>query len=772
MSDRSTGPYHGFRGRIGRTMAGSEPDWPDRPSAAGLPNVVIVMLDDVGFSDLGCYGGEIRTPNLDRLAAEGVQLTNFHVTPMCSPTRAALLTGVNPHRAGVGHVAQDDPGFPGYRGELAEDVTTIAEVLRDHGYATLMVGKWHLCRDADVSAHGPMHSWPCQRGFQRFYGILDAFTNLHQPHHLVADNHVVDVDRYPDGYYLTDDLTDQALRMVKERKASHPHQPFLLYLAHPAAHAPLHAMPEDIERYADTYSVGWDEVRRRRFERQLELGLLPPGTELPPRNTEPGDEVQPWDELSPDEQRVNARYMAVYAAMIDRVDQTFGRLRATLTEMGEWDNTILVFCSDNGASREGEATGTTNYYNHLATTVGAEAEDVSLDMARFDEIGGPTTMPHYPRGWAMASNTPFRLYKRNTHAGGHTVPCIWHAGSATGVTAPSGRRDQYAHCIDVLPTLLDLLGLPTPSERHGRPVKSLDGVSLAAVLAEASHGEVRNEQVYELAGNRGLYRDGWEAVTNHRKPSGFDDAEWELYHVAVDRSQTHNLAASEPERVADLSRRFDELAHLNQIYPMDEGSGWRWIVRRPDDTVFEEPVTIWPGTPPLEHWRSIRLIWQRTTTITVPILHEAGDRGVLVSHGDQGGGYVVYVDGDRAHLVLNDGYGRMTRLDGGPVPPGEHTVVVRIEAPGGWRWNLSIGVDGGEAARVDDLRMLFPMAPFEGISVGTERRSPVDWDLFQREGPFPYNGTLHHVRYEPGDPAPDAPSTFVELAKQLGSRYE
>jgi arylsulfatase len=283
---------------------------------------------------------------------------------------------------------------------------------------------------------------------------------------------------------------------------------------------------------------------------------------------------------------------------------------------------------------------------------------------------------------------------------------------------------------------------------------------------------VRNEQVYELAGNRGLYRDGWEAVTNHRKPSGFDDAEWELYHVAVDRSQTHNLAASEPERVADLSRRFDELAHLNQIYPMDEGSGWRWIVRRPDDTVFEEPVTIWPGTPPLEHWRSIRLIWQRTTTITVPILHEAGDRGVLVSHGDQGGGYVVYVDGDRAHLVLNDGYGRMTRLDGGPVPPGEHTVVVRIEAPGGWRWNLSIGVDGGEAARVDDLRMLFPMAPFEGISVGTERRSPVDWDLFQREGPFPYNGTLHHVRYEPGDPAPDAPSTFVELAKQLGSRYE
>lgn len=772
-SDDPTAAYHGFEGRIGRTMAGSEPAWPHRPVAPdGAPNVVLVMLDDVGYSDLGCYGGEIETPHLDRLASEGVQLTNFHVTPMCSPTRAALLTGVNPHRAGVGHVAQDDPGFPGYRGELADDVVTAAEVLRDHGWATLMVGKWHLCRDADVSAHGPMHSWPTQRGFQRFYGILDAFTNLHHPHQLVEDQHVVEVDKYPDGYHLTDDLTDRAIALVKERRAAHPRQPFFLYVAHPAAHAPLHARAEDIDRYRDRYHGGWDALREQRHGRQLALGVLADGTPLPPRNDEPGDEVPPWAELSDVEQAVNARYMSVYAAMIHHVDRTIGRLRATLEEMGEWDRTILVFCSDNGASREGEATGTTNYYNHLATTVGGEAEDVAVDHARLDEIGGPTTVPHYPRGWAMASNTPFRLYKRNTHAGGHQVPCLWHAGRATGLQLPPGMRPQYGHAIDVLPTLLDVLGLPAPTERHGRPAKSLDGVSLRTVLDDPAAPEVRTEMLYELAGNRGLYQDGWEVVTNHRKPSGFDDSEWELYHVAEDPVQARDRSADHPERVATMSRRFDELAHLNQVYPLDEGSGWRWIVRRPEDADFELPVTIWPGTPTLDHWRSIRLIWQRTTTVTIDADWRKGDRGVLLAHGDQGGGYVVWVDEGRLRFALNDGYGRMTELDAGELEPGRHRVLLTLEAPGGWRWNVRVGREGQPPAGVDDLRMLFPMAPFEGIDVGIDRRSPVSWQLYEREGPFPYTGRIHSVHYEPMAPAPDAPSTFVELAKQLGSRYE
>ena len=261
-----TDPYQGFEGRVGRTVAGSDPWWPPRVEAPeGSPNVLVILIDDLGYSDLGCYGGEIRTPNVDALAERGVRYTNFHVTPMCSPTRSALLTGLNSHRAGVGHVAHSDPGYPGYAMELTEHAATAAEIYRDAGWATFMAGKWHLAKDSDLNAAGAQRSWPCQKGFERFYGILDGFTNLHHPHRLMSDNQVVEVDRYPDGYYLTDDLTDRCLAWWKELRASHPRKPWFTYLAHPACHAPLHAKAGDIERYRGAYDAGWDEVRARRF---------------------------------------------------------------------------------------------------------------------------------------------------------------------------------------------------------------------------------------------------------------------------------------------------------------------------------------------------------------------------------------------------------------------------------------------------------------------------------------------------------------------------
>ena len=315
-------------------MAGSTPYWPPRPDARGKPNVVIVLTDDVGFSDLGCYGSEIATPHLNALAAKGLRYTNFHVTPMCSPTRAALLTGLNPHAVGVGHVAHSDPGFPGYAMELSQNVATAAEILRDNGYATMMVGKWHLAKDSDCSDAGPRHSWPCQRGFERFYGFLDGFTNLHQPHRLLQDNTAVEVDTYPEGYYLTDDLTDRAIAMMKSSKASDPGKPFFLYFAHGAVHAPLHAKADDIAKYTDRYHDGWDALRAERFARQQQLGVIPEGVKLPPRNSERNNDVLAWDSLPPDKQELFARYMAVYAAMVDNVDQQFGRLVQTLEELG------------------------------------------------------------------------------------------------------------------------------------------------------------------------------------------------------------------------------------------------------------------------------------------------------------------------------------------------------------------------------------------------------------------------------------------------------
>lgn len=434
--------YPGFEGKVGRIFSTSEPHWPARPAPPdGAPNVVVVLCDDLGFADLGCHGSEIDTPNLDRMAAEGLRYTNFHVTPMCSPTRAALLTGLNPHQAGVGTVAHSDPGFPGYAMEIRDDAATLPEILRDRGYRTMAVGKWHLAKDSHLSDAGPRHAWPLQKGFERYYGFLDGFTNLHQPHRLVEDNHAVQTEEYPEGYYLTDDLTDRAVAMVREAKTSDPAQPFFLYLAHGAVHAPLHAKPDDIDKYADRYHEGWDRIREARHRRQIELGVIPEGTPLPPRNSEPGHDVPAWDDLSAEEQALYARYQAVYAAMVDNIDQCFGRLRACLEELGEWDNTIVLFTSDNGGSREGEEHGTSQYFRTLNMLI---PEDLEADHERLDLVGGPQTLPHYPRGWAMASNTPFRLYKINTHAGGHSVPFLvsWPRG-LRAAEAGSFRR-QYA----------------------------------------------------------------------------------------------------------------------------------------------------------------------------------------------------------------------------------------------------------------------------------------------------------------------------------------
>ncbi len=730
--------------------------------------MLVVLVDDLGYADTGPYGGEISTPNLDRLAQSGLRYTNFHSAPMCSPTRASLLTGLNPHDAGVGTVPHADPGFPGYAMELSDDSATIAEILRDNGYATFALGKWHLTLDALQNSAAPRSSWPCQRGFDRYYGVLDAFTNLHHPHRLTEDNHQVEVDRYPDGYFVTDDLTDRAISMIRESKASNPSKPFFCYFAHLAVHAPLHAKPDDVERYRGAYDAGWDAVRQARYERQVSLGVVSPDVELAPRNSEPGDEVMAWDELSDDEKALFARYMEVYAGAVDNIDQNLGRLLDALDEMGELDNTIVIFTSDNGASREGEVAGTTAYYLHLL-----QGDDVEADLARLDEIGGPTTTPHYPRGWAMAGNTPFRLYKLNTHAGGHSVPFLmsWPAGlgSAAGQT-----RRQYAHVTDLLPTLLDLIGVERPTERHGRPLKALAGSSFAPTLRDAAAPSTHHEQIFETFGHRGFYRDGWEVVTRHRPLTHFDDEEWELYDLTADPTELNDLRAEHPGKLAELARAWDRAAWQHQVYPLDEGSNVKYLVRPAWVKVFSEPVTIFAGTPTLERWRSVQLLWFRSVRITATVDHVAGADGYLFAHGDQGSGYGLYVLDDELVVVHNDGRGRMRHGSAGLLEPGARTVVLDLIAPGGNVWDASVSVDGSErpSATMEGLTMFFGMAPFEGIDVGIDRRSPVDWSIYERFGPFAYSGGLHHVRYEPGPLAPDSPEALLPMLREMGARYE
>lgn len=759
--------YPGFGGRVGRTFGASESWWPERPTPpAGAPNIVVILVDDLGYSDVGCFGSEIPTPRIDGLAARGVRYTDFHSTPMCSPTRASLMTGLDPHAAGVGTVAHSDPGFPGYAMEIAPDVATLPETLRANGYSTYMVGKWHLSKDSDQSDAGPRHSWPCQRGFDRYYGFLDGFTNFHHPHRLVSDNSPVDVDGYPDGYYLTDDLTERAISWIRAGKASAPDRPFFLYVAHGAAHAPLHAPAADIEAQRGRYDIGWDELRERRFRRQLELGVVEEGTALAPRNSEPDNDVPAWSDVPERDRALYARYMEVFAAMVHTVDRSTGRLLDALDEMGELDNTIVVFTSDNGASREGEMVGTTAYMVHLTA-----GDDPDADRDRIDLIGGPRTTPHYPRGWAMAGNTPFRLYKINTHAGGHTVPFVmsWPAGGIGG----GELRRQYAHVADLAPTLLDLVGIDPLTEREGRPVRPMTGRSMTPTIRDADAPAQRTEAVYEMIGHRGYYRDGWEVVTLHRPFTPFDDSEWELYDLRNDRTELRDLAAEHPDTLAELTAAWEEAAWATQIYPLDEGTGLKYLLRPPWTETVRQPLTIWPGTPTLERWRSVQLVWLRSFSLEARCAVGDGDTGTVVAHGDQSGGYALYVlDGLVPALAVNDGRGRMTVVRAPALSPGDHVLGARFDAVEGGRWRMTLVVDGEAVHEQPDVPMFYGMSPFEGISIGRDPRSPVWWDVFERHRHFPFTGTLGPVTYVPGDTAPGMPEDVMDVLREMGAAFE
>ena len=752
-----------FHGRLGRTIAQSEPWWPSRQPAEGRrrPNVVVVLLDDMGFSDVGCFGSEIPTPAIDGLAERGVRFSNFHVTPLCSPTRASLLTGLNHHKAGYAFVANTDPGVPNRWASFPADAVTLPEVLHDEGYATFAVGKWHLVPESEMHDGGSREMWPCQVGFDRFYGFLEAFTTLHHPHRLVSDNSPVHVDRYPEGYYLTDDLTDHAIDMIKSTRASDPDQPFFLYFAHAAAHGPLQAKKEDIDRFRDLYHDGWDRVQERRFARQREFGLFPADTVTAERNVEPGSEVAFWDDLAENDQALFARMMSVYAAMISSVDQSTARIVDTLEQLGELDDTVIIFLSDNGATGEGGSRGTVQYVKLPPLMQDDEpVQDVDLEL-----LGGPRSLFHYPRGWAMACNTPFRLYKATTHEGGVRSPLIVSWPGAPG----GGINHGFQYVTDLFPTVLDLVGIPVPGERGGQPLRAIDGVSFARGVGDPALKGSRAEQHEEILGNRSYYRDGWKAVARHRRMTSFGDDTWELYHLADDPGETVDLAGRHPERLAELTDAWAKAAEQHEVYPLDEGSGLALTLRNPAEERFARPLVLLPGTPTIERFRANRLIQNRSFDVEVAFGWDA-DSGVLVSHGGQGGGYAVYVEDAEVRLAWN-AFGELHDLSGGALTPGEQLVRLSISAQGKGRWNVRL-TGGRDEVVLDDLFGFVAFAPLEGIDVGADRRSPVSWPVHERHGSFPYTGALHTVTYRPGELAPDAPQRRIEEMRAAGLRFQ
>jgi arylsulfatase len=757
-----------FRGRIGRYHWESEAYWPPEPSApAGAPNVLVVLLDDVGFAQLGCFGSDIATPTFDGLAASGLRYANFHTTGLCSPTRACVLTGRNHHSCGMGRIVELASGFPGYDARIPRACGLLPAMLTPLGYAAYAVGKWHLTPDEEEHLGARRDRWPLGRGFERFYGFFGGETHQFVPA-LVHDNHVVEPPgAYEDGYHLTEDLVSRAIEFLEDLRHVEVDKPWLLYFAPGACHSPHQAPADWIARYQGHFDAGWDRWREDTVRRQIDGGLLPAHTELSPRP----DWVPAWASLPAAARRVYARYMEAFAGYLSHTDAQVGRLIRWLEAQGELDGTLVVLLSDNGASSEGGPQGSLNdvrAWNVLPTTV-EEAD------ARLDEIGGPRIHNNYPWGWTVAGNTPFRRWKRETHEGGVADPLVvsWPGG----IGSRGEVRGQYVHAIDLVPTILEVVGVEPPSTLGGIEQRPLEGVSFAYSFDDPEAPERHTTQYYEMFGCRAIYHEGWKAVVYHpiqADEPGLDVAGWELYDLASDPSECHDLAAAQPDRLRALVERWWAEAGRYQVLPLDNRPFSDLVFDRPSPVEGRRRYVYRPDRAPVPESVAVN-VKNRRHAITAYVEADGPGplEGVLAVQGSVLGGWSFHLLGDgRLCYVHNLAGWREFRIEG-PVGDrlgrGHHKLrfeftPARDGAP--HRGALLIDGDpvaGGDIERVTWSRFSITGA---GLTVGWARDfSPADRDY---RGPFRFTGRLDRVVIDvDGEPFidPDA-----EVADLLGSQ--
>jgi len=737
--------------KIGRTMAESTPSWPgDIVAPPGSPNIVYCVLDDVGYSDFGCYGSEIATPNIDRLAAGGLRYTNFHTTSLCSPTRAALLTGRNHHAVGMGTLANFDMGYPGYRGMITKDAALMPEILRGIGYNSFAVGKWHLTPMHHTGPSGPFDQWPTQRGFDRYYGFMDGAMNQWEPF-LTEDNHHVATPDDP-NYHLSTDITNRALSMITSQKSLAPEKPFFLYMAFGAGHSPHHVPKEMIDEYVPIFEKGWDVTRDERIARQKAMGIIPQDTVLPPRN--PG--VRAWTELNADEKRLFVRFQAAYAAMLTHTDQQIGRVIDTLETIGQLTNTIFIVMSDNGASQEGSQFGTMHqgrYFERAPMTLEQSIEKI-------DEIGETQWFNNYPLGWAMAGNTPCKFYKQNTHGGGVRDPLVMHWPAGFDKSEAGTLRHQFHHVSDVSPTMLEVIGLGLPKVMNCVDQMPLHGTPMTYTFAGASAPTKKKVQHFEMLGHRGIVADGWKAVTLHLPRTTMDQDVWELYDLNTDFSETNDLAAANPDKLRELEALWWEEAAKYKVLPVDDGSGSR--LRRP----VRKKFVLWPGLERVPSDASPRLTNTSYTIAAHVTVPANGCEGVLMSEGDRWGGYVMFVQDGKPcfhyHFPLERHEVRGTQN----LTPGNHIItweLTKVERASG---HGTLSVDGVEVASVDIPRIIRGWMPFNGLHVGRNNGAPVGTSY---ESPFPFTGTLHRIEVELLDKVP-GPDRDIEMRSEMGKQ--
>lgn len=747
-----------FKGVIGRTAAESTAWWPEPLRAReGAPNVLYIVLDDVGYGQIANFGGLCETPNFDRLAASGLRYSNFHTTALCSPTRTCLLTGRNHHANAMASIVEVAAGFPGYTGEIPFENGFLSEMLTAHGYAAYAVGKWHLTPHPEMNMGARKDRWPLGRGFERFYGFLGGDTNQWNPE-LVYDNHPIEQPRTAEeGYHLTEDLADKAIEFVTDLKNAAPNKPFFLYFCTGACHAPHHAPKEWIQKYRGKFDMGWDKAREQILARQKAEGIVPPNTELTPRPPW----IQAWDSLTADEQLLYSRMMEVFAGFMSHTDHHIGRVIDFLEEIGELENTITVLISDNGASAEGGPHGSLNealFFNRVPETI----ED---NLAKIDELGSPSTFNHYPFGWAWAGNTPFQRWKREVHEGGVADPCIvsWPAG----IAARGEVRNQYVHAVDITPTVLELIGIEPPAAIKGVAQSNMHGTSFAHTLADPHAPSNHDTQYYEMLGNRAIYHRGWKLATYHgtegmiydgvtdpHKP--FDEDRWELYHVAEDFSESRDLSGEYPEKVRELELMWWAEAGKYNVLPIDAKTVGR-AASRPRITGRRSRFTYYPGGSSVEMFAAANTK-NRSHSLTADIeIPDGGAEGVLIAHGGRFGGYSLYVQDGRLHYAYNLlGTSTITLSSEAPLPNGASRVALSFEktgkqpfGPGGTARLYINGQPAGEREIPRTVPFLFALG--ESLQCGQDLGNPVTEAY---ASPYAFTGTIKRVVVDVSGPEP------------------
>lgn len=734
-------------GAIGRTYQDSKA-WfePVTLPPKGSPNVIVIVLDDVGFAHLGCYGSTIETPHIDALAAGGRRYTGFHTTAMCSPTRASLLTGRNHHAVGMGMIADMCTGFPGYLGQVSSHAATIPEMLRPSGYSTFATGKWHLTRAREMTAAGPFGQWPLGRGFDRYYGFLYSLVDQWHPE-LVSDNHFIPTPNRP-GYHLSEDLVDQTIGMVRDQQAGVPDRPFFAYLAFGACHSPHQAPRDYIDKYRGRFDEGWDVMRERWHARQIELGIIPPDTVL----TEINADVRPWASMTDDERRLCARHQEVYAGFLDHTDAQIGRLTAWLKARGMFDNTLIMLLSDNGASAEGGPFGDINLRRYIQF----HEETFAEKLAAIDELGGDRHWNAYPAGWGHAGNTPLKWFKMQTHGGGVRDPLIVHWPARIPVGGEISH--QFCHCADIAPTILEACGVDAPEVLNGIEQMPIQGTSLAYTFDQADAPGRKRVQYFELMGNRGIWADGWKAVTRHFQGDDYDFDRWELYHLDTDFSESNDLAAVYPDRVRDLVALWWEEAERNKVLPLDDRNRERVLL-----TYWGAARTRWRFEQGMNRVSGYAApsVSNRSYRIVADVDLAADSQGVILSVGGQAGGYVLFIQNGRLVHEYVGPDRRWVLESETSLPVGRHQLAFefRKTAP---RTGVASLLCDGQVIASGPIEKMWPGSPTAGgVCCGYNEASPVS-DRYVR--PYTFTGVIHEVVVEAGDDYVDDPGLAIHIA--------